>query len=85
MAAPRLRLRRGTTAPSGSIALSGEPFVDTSAGNFYIASAASTFVHIGGSSYVSRVDESLVAAAATTSGTVKFKSRTDPSLEPIGS
>ncbi len=79
MAAPRLRLRRGTTAPSGSIALSGEPFVDTSAGNFYIASAASTFVHIGGSSYVSRVDESLVAAAATTSGTVKFKSRTDGS------
>lgn len=79
MAAPRLRLRRGTTAPSGSIALSGEPFVDTSAGNFYIASAASTFVHIGGSSYVSRVDESLVAASATTSGTVKFKSRTDGS------
>ena len=79
MAAPRLRLRRGTTAPSGSIALSGEPFVDTSAGNFYIASAASTFIHIGGSSYVDRVGESLVAATATTSGTVKFKSRTDSS------
>lgn len=81
MAAPRLRLRRGTNTPVGNVttALSGEPFFDTSASNLYIASGASSFVHIGGTTYTARVDEFLTAAAATTSGEVTILSRTDNS------
>jgi hypothetical protein len=81
MAAPRLRLRRGTSTPVGNVttALSGEPFFDTSASNLYVASGASTFVHVGGTSYTARVDESLTAATATTSGEVTILARTDGS------
>jgi hypothetical protein len=81
MAAPRLRLRRGTNTPVGNVttALSGEPFFDTSASNLYIASGASSFVHIGGTTYTARVDEVITAAAATTSGEVTILSRTDNS------
>jgi hypothetical protein len=81
MAAPRLRLRRGTNTPVGNVttALSGEPFFDTSASNLYIASGASSFVHIGGTTYTARVDEFLTASAATTSGEVTILSRTDSS------
>ena len=45
MAAPRLRLRRGSSTPVGNVttALSGEPFVDTTNDNFYIADSATTF------------------------------------------
>ena len=74
MAAPRLRLRRGTTAPSGNIALVGEPFVDTTNKNFYVADGGSSFVHIGGGSYTARVDEFLTASVASTSvGSVTLK------------
>lgn len=74
MAAPRLRLRRGTAAPSGSIALVGEPFVDTTNKNFYIADGTSSFVHIGGGTYTARVDEFLTASVASTSvGSIKIK------------
>jgi hypothetical protein len=74
MAAPRLRLRRGTTAPSGNIALIGEPFVDTTNKNFYVADGESSFVHIGGGTYTARVDEFLTASVASTSvGSVTLK------------
>ena len=82
MAAPRLRLRRGTQSPSAASinnALIGEPFVDTTAGVLYIADGSASFVTIGGSSFTARVDESLVAATATASGEVKILSRTDAS------
>ena len=63
MAAPTLRLRRGSGAPSGSIAVVGEPFFDTG-GDFYVATATNTFAHIGGSTYTSRVDNFLTDAVA---------------------
>jgi hypothetical protein len=83
--ANRLKIRNGTAAPSGAIGIVGEPFVDTTNKNFYIsdsgtvASQGSTFVHVGGATYTARVDESLVAAATTTSGEVTILSRTDVS------
>lgn len=74
MALPRLQLRKGTTAPSGAIALVAEPFVDTTNKNFYIADGASSFIHIGGGSYTSRVDEFLTASVASTSvGSITLK------------
>ena len=76
MAAPTLRLRRGSGAPSGSIAVLGEPFFDTG-GDLYVATGTSTFSHIGGTTYTARVDESLTAATSTTSGEVTILSRTD--------
>lgn len=73
MAAPRLQLRRGTTAPSGSIALTGEPFFDSSNKNLYVADSASTFIHIGGKSFTDRVNEFLTKSVASTSvGLVKI-------------
>lgn len=74
MALPRLQLRKGTTAPSGSIALVAEPFFDTTNKNLYVADSASTFVHIGGTTYTSRIDEFLTASIASTSvGSVTLK------------
>jgi hypothetical protein len=77
MAAPRLRLRRGSSTPVGNVttALSGEPFVDTTNDNFYIADSASTFIHVGGTTYTSRVDEFLTAAD-TSGGTVALTEAT---------
>ena len=77
MAAPRLRLRRGSSTPVGNVttALSGEPFVDTTNDNFYIADSATTFIHVGGSTYTSRVDEFLTAAD-TSGGTVTLTEAT---------
>lgn len=73
MAAPRLQLRRGTAAPSGSIALVAEPFFDSSNKNFYIADSASTFIHIGGKTFTDRVNEFLTASVPSTSvGSVKI-------------
>lgn len=93
MAAPRLRLRRGTSNPqtltgSGQVfnttpALVGEPFftdtngtVPTTAGvgtgDFYIADGPTSFVHIGGSSYTSRVDEILTESTTTVGSIVTF-------------
>ena len=87
MAAPRLRLRRGTSNPqtltgSGQVfnttpALVGEPFFSdtngsvpgtagTGTGDFYIADGPTSFVHVGGSSYTSRVDEFLTESTTTT-------------------
>ena len=77
MAAPRLRLRRGTSAPSGSNFLAGEPLFDSTNENLYLATSASAVALIGGSTYSSRVDEFLTAGAATTSGIVTIKSRSD--------
>jgi len=67
MALPRLQLRKGTSAPSGNIALIAEPFVDTTNKNFYIADGTSSFIHVGGGTYTSRVDEFLTASIASTS------------------
>jgi len=67
MATPRLQLRRGTQSPVAAqvtTALAGEPFFDTSGDNLWVADGASSFVHIGGASYTSRVDEFLVSASA---------------------
>ena len=77
MAAPRLRLRRGTSAPSGSNFLAGEPLFDSTNENLYLATSASAVALIGGSTYSSRVDEFLTAGADTTSGIVTIKSRSD--------
>lgn len=93
MAAPRLRLRRGTSNPqtltgTGQVfnttpALVGEPFFsDTNGsvpatagagtGDFYIADGPTSFVHIGGSSYTSRVDEILTESTTTVGSIVTF-------------
>ena len=93
MAAPRLRLRRGTSNPqtltgSGGVfnttpALVGEPFFSdtngavpttagTGSGDFYIADGPTSFVHIGGSSYTSRVDEILTESTTTVGSIVTF-------------
>lgn len=79
MAAPRLRLKRGSTTPEGNVtnALAGEPFVDTTGDNFYIADSASTFIHVGGTSYTSRVDEFLTANTATVGGIVTLEEGTN--------
>lgn len=79
MAAPRLRLRRGSSTPVGNVttALIGEPFVDTTGDNFYIADGASTFIHVGGSTYTSRVDEFLTATTATVGGIVTLEEGTN--------
>lgn len=78
MAAPRLRLKRGSTTPEGNVtnALAGEPFVDTTGDNFYIADSASTFIHVGGSSYTSRVDSFLTAKTTTVGDIVTLKEGT---------
>lgn len=74
MALPRLQLRRGTGAPSGSIAIVSEPFFDTTGQDFYVATSTNTFSKIGGSSYSARVDEFLTASVASTStGAVVIK------------
>lgn len=72
MATPRLRLRRGTAAPSGSIALVGEPFVDTTNKNLYVADGTSSFFLIGGSSYTSRVDNFLTDHTGSASAKVEI-------------
>lgn len=71
--ANRLKIRNGAGAPSGAIGIVGEPFVDTTNKNFYVsdsgtvASQGSTFVHVGGATYTSRVDEFLTAFSAESS------------------
>lgn len=73
MALPRLQLRRGTAAPSGSIALVSEPFFNTTGQELYVATGTSTFAKIGGKSYTDRVDEFLTASVASTSvGSIKL-------------
>ena len=70
MAAPTLRLRRGSGAPpTTGIAVIGEPFFDTG-GNLYVATATNAFSHIGGTTYTSRVDNFLTDAVASTSPAV---------------
>ena len=66
MAAPTLRLRRGSGAPGITTAAIAEPFFDTG-GNLYVATASNAFAHIGGSTYTSRVDEFLTAVSAESS------------------
>ena len=66
MAAPTLRLRRGSGAPGITTAAIAEPFFDTG-GNLYVATASNAFAHIGGSTYTSRVDEFLTAFSAESS------------------
>lgn len=76
MANPRLQLRRGTAAPASvpvTTALAGEPFFDTTGDNFYIADSASTFVHIGGGTYTSRVDSFLTERTTTVASIVTLK------------
>lgn len=83
MAAPRLQLRKGTTAPSGAIAVVAEPFVDTTNKNFYIADGTSTFMHIGGVSYTNRVDSFLTAETTTVSGKLVLKEGTTNGTDSV--
>ena len=85
MAAPRLRLKRGSTNPVGNVtnALAGEPFVDTTGDNFYIADSASTFIHVGGTTYTSRVDDFLTAKTTTVGGIVTLKEGTSNGTDTI--
>jgi hypothetical protein len=79
MADPRLQLRRGTQSPSAAnvtTALAGEPFFDTTNDNLWVADGASTFVHIGGASYTSRIDAFLTAATTTVGAQVVLKEGT---------
>jgi hypothetical protein len=80
MANPRLQLRRGTQSPVAAnvtTALVAEPFFDTSNDNLWIADGSSSFVHIGGATYTSRVDEVLTGATASVSTVVKLYEATD--------
>ncbi len=75
MADPRLQLRRGTQSPAAAnvtTALAGEPFFDTTNDNLWVADGASTFVHIGGGTYTSRVDSFLTAHTGTVSAIVRI-------------
>ena len=89
--ANQLQLKRasnGTDLPMSNVAdaLVGEPYFNTLTtvpgtagdgdGNLYVADSASTFVHIGGSTYTARVDEFLTAATAAASGTQTILSDT---------
>lgn len=79
MAQPRLQLRRGTQSPTSAnitTALAGEPFFDTSNDNLWVADGPSSFVHIGGKTYTSRIDEFLTAATTTVGGKIVFKEGT---------
>lgn len=79
--ANQLQLKRATNGsdlPMSNVttALVGEPYFNTLAtvpgtagdgdGNLYVADTASTFVHVGGSTYTARVDEFLTAFTAET-------------------
>lgn len=86
MADPRLQLRRGTQSPSAAnvtTALSGEPFFDTTNDNLWIADGASSFVHIGGATYTSRVDAFLTAATTTVGAQVIFKEGTTNGTDAV--
>jgi len=75
MADPRLQLRRGTQSPTAAAvttALVGEPFFDTTNDNLWVADGASSFVHIGGGTYTSRVDSFLTAHTGTVSAIVRI-------------
>jgi hypothetical protein len=75
MADPRLQLRRGTQSPAAAnvtTALAGEPFFDTTNDNLWVADGASSFVHIGGASFTTRVDNFLTAHTGTVSAIVKI-------------
>jgi hypothetical protein len=75
MADPRLQLRRGTQSPAAAgvtTALAGEPFFDTTNDNLWVADGVSSFVHIGGASYTSRIDNFLTAHTGTVSAIVKI-------------
>ncbi len=79
MASPRLQLRRGTQSPTAAnitTALAGEPFFDTSNDNLFVADSASTFVHIGGATYTSRVDSFLTSSTASVGSIVVLKEAT---------
>jgi hypothetical protein len=80
MANPRLQLRRGTQSPvaaSITTALAGEPFFDSTNDNLWVADGASTFVHIGGATYTSRVDSFLTSETSAVGGKVILKEGTD--------
>ena len=86
MAQPRLQLRRGTQSPvtaSITTALAGEPFFDTNNDNLWIADGASSFVHIGGKTYTSRIDEFLAAATTTVSGKLVLQEGTNNGTNAI--
>jgi hypothetical protein len=80
MANPRLQLRRGTQSPTAAnitTALAAEPFFDTTNDNLWIADGSDSFVHIGGASYTSRVDEVLSAATSSLSTVIKLYEATE--------
>ena len=82
MADPRLQLRRGTQSPSAAAvttALAGEPFFDSTNENLYLAKTGSTFTHIGGATYTSRVDAFLTAATTTVAARAEAAAATETS------
>lgn len=86
MAQPRLQLRRGTQSPveaNVTTALAGEPFFDTSNDNLWVADGSSTFVHIGGASYTSRVDAFLTNETSTVGGKVVLKEGTSNGTDTV--
>lgn len=86
MAQPRLQLRRGTQSPVAAAvttALSGEPFFDTTNDNLWVADGSSTFVHIGGASYTSRVDAFLTTETTTVGGKVILKEGTENGTDGV--
>ena len=74
MADPRLQLRRGTQSPAIAVttALVGEPFFDTTNDNLWVADGAATFVHIGGASFTTRVNNFLTDHTGAVSSIVKI-------------
>lgn len=86
MADPRLQLRRGTQSPSAAAvttALAGEPFFDSTNENLYLAKTGSTFTHIGGATYTSRVDAFLTAATTTVAAQVVLKEGTTNGADSV--
>lgn len=86
MADPRLQLRRGTQSPTAAgvtTALAGEPFFDTTNDNLWVADGASSFVHIGGASYTSRIDAFLTAATTTVGAQLVLKEGTTNGSDTI--
>jgi hypothetical protein len=86
MANPRLQLRRGTQSPAAAnitTALTAEPFFDTTNDNLWIADGSSSFVHIGGASYTSRVDAFLTTETASVGSIVNLYESTEEGTNKV--
>ena len=86
MANPRLQLRRGTQSPAAAnitTALTAEPFFDTTNDNLWIADGSSSFVHIGGATYTSRVDAFLTTETASVGSIVNLYESTEEGTNKV--